>query len=89
MKVHARRRLEGWDFKDLASGEDPIYPHVTTLHALGKGWVDFLRSIQAIKCSEAASETLSGLQLTLLAATGDRYQETDFILLPACVIFNG
>ena len=48
MKAHARRRLEGWDFKDLASGEDPIYPHVTTLHALGKGWVDFVRSIQAI-----------------------------------------
>lgn len=48
MKAHARRRLEGWDFKDLASDKDPIYPHVTTLPALGKGWVDFLRSIQAV-----------------------------------------
>ncbi len=48
MKAHARRRLEGWDFEDLASDKDPIYPRVTTLHALGKGWVDFVRSIQAV-----------------------------------------
>ena len=48
MKAHARRRLEGWDFKDLASDKDPIYPRTTTLHALGKGWVDFVRSIQAV-----------------------------------------
>ena len=48
MKAHARRRLEGWDFKDLASDNDPIYPRMTTLHALGKGWVDFIRSIQAV-----------------------------------------
>ena len=48
MKAHARRRLEGWDFKDLASDKDPIYPRVTNLHALGKGWVDFVRSIQAV-----------------------------------------
>lgn len=48
MKAHARRRLEGWDFKDLASDKDPVYPHVMTLHALGKGWVDFTRSIQVV-----------------------------------------
>ena len=48
IKAHARRRLEGWDFKDLASDKDPIYPRAETLHAIGKGWVDFIRSIQAV-----------------------------------------
>ena len=48
MKAHVRRHLVGWDFKDIASDRDPIYPHVATLHALGKGWVDFVRSIQAV-----------------------------------------
>ncbi|KAI9790079.1 MAG: hypothetical protein M1816_005549 [Peltula sp. TS41687] len=48
MKARVRRRLEGWDFKDLASDKDPISPRVASLHALGKGWVDFVRSIQAV-----------------------------------------
>jgi hypothetical protein len=48
LKAHVRRRLEGWDFKDLASDKDPIIPRVATLHSLGKGWVDFIRSIQAV-----------------------------------------
>jgi hypothetical protein len=48
MKLRVRRRLEGWDFKDLASDKDPISPRVATLHALGKGWVEFIRSIQAV-----------------------------------------
>lgn len=48
MKAHARRHLEGWDFKDLVSDKDPIYPRGETLHAIGKGWVDFIRCIQAV-----------------------------------------
>lgn len=48
IKAHARRRLEGWDFKDLASDKDPIYPRGEILHAIGRGWVDFVRSIQAV-----------------------------------------
>jgi hypothetical protein len=48
MKVNARKRLEGWDFKDLASDRDPFYPRSATLHAYGKGWVDFIRSTQAV-----------------------------------------
>ena len=48
IKSHARRRLEGWDFKDLVSGNDPIYPLVETIQAVGKGWVDFIRSIEAV-----------------------------------------
>ena len=46
--VRARKHLEGWDFKDLATDRDPIYPRVATLKAFGKGWVDFTRSIHAI-----------------------------------------
>lgn len=48
MKLRARKHLEGWDFKDLATQRDPFYPHVATLDAFGKGWVDFTRAIQAI-----------------------------------------
>jgi hypothetical protein len=48
MKASVRRRIEGWDFKDLASDKNPIYPHVATLYAVGKGWIDFVRSIQAV-----------------------------------------
>lgn len=48
LKAHARRHLEGWNFKDIASDKDPIYARGETLHATGKGWVDFIRSIQAV-----------------------------------------
>ena len=48
IKTHARRHLEGWDFKDLVSDRDPVYPKSETLHARGKGWVDFARSIHAV-----------------------------------------
>ncbi len=48
LKLKARKYLEGWDFKDLATQRDPFYPRVATLDAVGKGWVDFTRGIQAI-----------------------------------------
>jgi hypothetical protein len=43
-----RRHLEGFDFKDVATETDPIYPKCTTLLPIGKGWVDFTRAIHAI-----------------------------------------
>lgn len=43
-----RRYLEGWDFEDLATNRDPLYPRVATLGAAGKGWVDFTRAIHAV-----------------------------------------
>ncbi|PLN78353.1 hypothetical protein BDW42DRAFT_187471 [Aspergillus taichungensis] len=43
-----RAHLEGWDFHDLTNDIDPIYPRVATLPTMGKGWVDFVRSIPAI-----------------------------------------
>lgn len=48
LKVRARKHLEGWDFKDLATDNDPFYPRVAVLGVNGKGWVDFTRSIHAI-----------------------------------------
>jgi hypothetical protein len=50
LKTRARKHLEGWDFKELATGYDPS-PRVATLHALGYGWVDFVRSINAVTLS--------------------------------------
>ncbi|KOC15945.1 hypothetical protein AFLA70_169g002231 [Aspergillus flavus AF70] len=43
----ARGNLEGWDFKDLATQEDPLCPRVCKLGTRGKSWVDFTRDIHA------------------------------------------
>ncbi|KAH8661615.1 hypothetical protein BGZ60DRAFT_530565 [Tricladium varicosporioides] len=38
VRLRARKHLEGWDVKDLATQRDPFYPRVATLDAYGKGW---------------------------------------------------
>ncbi|KAJ5538344.1 purine and uridine phosphorylase [Penicillium frequentans] len=43
-----RGNLEGWDFKDLATNEDPLYPRHCKLRTKAKGWVDLARAIRAI-----------------------------------------
>lgn len=48
LKLRARKHFEGWDFRDLATDQDPFYPRVATLQTIGKGWVDFTRAIHAI-----------------------------------------
>ncbi|KAN0086849.1 hypothetical protein V8E54_000537 [Elaphomyces granulatus] len=47
LKLRVRKHLEGWDFRQLATSNDPR-PRVATLQACGYGWVDFIRSIDAI-----------------------------------------
>lgn len=47
IKCKVRKHLEGWDFNELISGHDPT-PKVVTLDRYGWGWVDFVRSIEAI-----------------------------------------
>ncbi|KAK8036880.1 Alpha-amylase [Apiospora phragmitis] len=49
-KIHKspRRYLEGWDFHDVATGADPIWPRQTSLNEWGWGWVDLVRHINAI-----------------------------------------
>ncbi|KAE8141258.1 hypothetical protein BDV38DRAFT_237643 [Aspergillus pseudotamarii] len=44
----SRASLEGWDFNDLISERDPIYPRVSVMDTNGKSWIDFTRSIHAI-----------------------------------------
>jgi nucleoside phosphorylase len=43
-----RSQLEGWDFQDLASGRDVIVSRAAHIDTMGKGWIDFTRSIRAI-----------------------------------------
>ncbi|KAJ2998820.1 hypothetical protein NUW58_g208 [Xylaria curta] len=43
-----RRHLEGFDFMDIATDEDPIRPRMIDLRSSGKGWVDFTRALHAI-----------------------------------------
>lgn len=43
-----RSSLEGWDFNDLATGRDPIYPREAILDQEALSWVDFTRSVHAI-----------------------------------------
>lgn len=42
-----RERLEGYDFMDVATDEDPIWPRSITLKQTGTGWVDLVRKIEA------------------------------------------
>ncbi|KAI8632194.1 hypothetical protein F5Y19DRAFT_492074 [Xylariaceae sp. FL1651] len=43
-----RRHLEGFDFMDIATDEDPFWPRMAELKASGRGWVDFTRALHAI-----------------------------------------
>ncbi|KAI0201130.1 hypothetical protein F4808DRAFT_470051 [Astrocystis sublimbata] len=49
-KVRAsdRRHIEGFDFMDVATEEDPCRPRQHTLRSSGRRWVDFVRAIHAI-----------------------------------------
>ena len=48
VKPRLRKHLEGWDFNDIAAEEDPFRMRVATIKPLGKGWVDFIRDIEAV-----------------------------------------
>lgn len=48
LKVRVRKYIEGWDFTDLATEDPPFYPKVSTLQAMGSGWVDIAVAIDAI-----------------------------------------
>lgn len=48
IRTSPRRHLEGWEFRDVATGADPLLPKATVLQDLGLGWVDLLRKINAI-----------------------------------------
>ncbi|KAI0146413.1 hypothetical protein GGR57DRAFT_516852 [Xylariaceae sp. FL1272] len=43
-----RQRLEGWDFRDLLTFRDPLYPRVATLESRGKEWIDVTRALHTV-----------------------------------------
>ncbi|KAI0184312.1 hypothetical protein EV127DRAFT_239465 [Xylaria flabelliformis] len=48
LRFTPRRHLEGFDFMDIATDEDPIRPRMIDLRSSGRGWVDFTRALHAI-----------------------------------------
>ncbi|KAI0439089.1 hypothetical protein F4803DRAFT_66907 [Xylaria telfairii] len=48
LRCTPRRHLEGFDFMDIATDEDPIRPRMINLRSSGRGWVDFTRAIHAV-----------------------------------------
>ena len=48
VKASDRRHIEGFDFMDIATDEDPCFPRQVTLRSSGRGWVDFVRAIHAV-----------------------------------------
>jgi len=48
VKYTPRRQLEGFNFMDVATDEDPFWPRVTTILPTGKGWIDLIRAIHAV-----------------------------------------
>lgn len=48
LRMNPRRHLTGFDFMDVAIGAGLISPRGITLRDTGKGWVDFIRAIDAV-----------------------------------------
>jgi nucleoside phosphorylase len=43
-----RAHFEGWDFHDLATESDPLFPRLANIASKGKSWIDLTRSIHTI-----------------------------------------
>ena len=87
IKPHARRRLEGWDFKDLVSDNDTIFPLVETKEAVGKGWVDLSGLFKQSLYLRKALETYCSLR-TQSVLIGDSYRKENFISPLVCLIWK-
>lgn len=48
VKLTPRTQLEGFDFMDLATDEDPFWPRIHTLTTNSSGWVDLIRALHAV-----------------------------------------
>lgn len=84
MKVRLREHLEGWEFIELATGHDAT-PRVATLHALGWGWVDFIRSIGALPLSVPGGRERAGrLLATRKAQSCSGVQDQEPAVRPSC-----
>ncbi|KAK4171626.1 hypothetical protein QBC36DRAFT_90859 [Triangularia setosa] len=47
-KPRGSGKIEGWDFKDIATTRDPLYLRVASLPDYGRTWTDFAKSIRAV-----------------------------------------
>lgn len=43
-----RRRIEGFDFFDVATCQDPIFPRFVNIKERGRGWIDMTRALHTI-----------------------------------------
>jgi hypothetical protein len=43
-----RRRIEGFDFFDVATCQDPIFPRFVNIKEHGRGWIDMTRALNTI-----------------------------------------
>lgn len=48
LRFTPRQYLEGYDFMDVATAQDPLYPKALKIDYKGRGWVDFTRAINAV-----------------------------------------
>ncbi|UNI19547.1 hypothetical protein JDV02_005727 [Purpureocillium takamizusanense] len=48
IKKSPRHRIEGFEFMDVATKHDTLWPKVATLDAVSVGWVDFARALHAV-----------------------------------------
>ncbi|KAL6800428.1 hypothetical protein J3E68DRAFT_272313 [Trichoderma sp. SZMC 28012] len=46
-EYYPRKYLKGWDFTEIATTEPRIKPRLAKIKTVGKGWVDFTRTIKA------------------------------------------
>ncbi|KAF2230905.1 hypothetical protein EV356DRAFT_579648 [Viridothelium virens] len=48
LSLDPRKRLEGWEFSDIARSRDPFYPRVAALPTVGNGWINLIQEINAV-----------------------------------------
>ncbi|OJD31221.1 pfs domain protein [Diplodia corticola] len=48
LRLTLRKYLGGYDFMDVATSLNPLCPRVKPIDDAGKGWMDFVKSIQAV-----------------------------------------
>lgn len=48
IKLRPQKYLEGWDFRSVATDQDPLYPQIAYFPTMGEGWVDLCKAIHAI-----------------------------------------
>lgn len=48
LKCSIRQHIDGWHFNDVVNASGDIFPRVTTLDAMGDGWLDLMSKVGAV-----------------------------------------